>query len=106
MKLELNSRGKGKIKDVPKWILDARTKSTEGVGYNKNNKKKKVYVDLPSSKVCTFCGKTRHLKYQCAKREQHDNSNKIYVNCIWIKKYDSCLIDKEPEKDRVPDSNN
>ena len=83
LQLELNSRGKGKIKNVPKWILDASTKRTEGLGYNKNNKKKKVYVDLPSIKVCTFCGKTRHLKIQCAKREQHDNSNKIYVDHIF-----------------------
>ena len=50
LKLELNSRGKGKIKDAPKWIFDARTKGTEGLGYNKNNKKKKIYVNLPSSK--------------------------------------------------------
>ena len=51
LKLELNSRRKGKIKEIPKWILDAKTKGTEGLGYNKYNKKKKVYVDLPSSKV-------------------------------------------------------
>ena len=106
LKLELNSRGKVKIKDVPKWILDARTKSTENLGYNKNNKNKKVYVDLPSSKVCTFCGKTRHLKFQCAKKERHDKSNKIYFDRIWIKKYDSCLIDKELKEDWVPASNN
>ena len=47
LEFELKSKGKGKIKNVPKWILDAKTKSTEGLGYNKNNKKKKVYVDLP-----------------------------------------------------------
>ena len=105
MKLELNSRGREKIKDVTKWISDVRTKSIEGLGYNKYNKKKKVYVDLPSSKVCTFYGKTGHLKYQCPKREQHDNSNKIYVDRIYIKKYDSCLIDKEPKQDWVPDCN-
>ena len=68
VKVELNSRRKGKIIDLPKWILDARTKSTESLYYNKNNKKKKVYVDLRISKVCTFCEKTRHLKYQCAKK--------------------------------------
>src|SRR5688572_9926303 len=31
LKLELKSRGKGKIKEVPKWILDAKTKGTEGL---------------------------------------------------------------------------
>ena len=51
LEFELKSKGKGKIKNVPKWILDAKTKSTEGLGYNKNNKKKKVYVDLPSQSL-------------------------------------------------------
>ena len=106
LELELNSKGKGKIKNVPKWILDNKTKSTEGLDYNKNNKKKNIYVDLPSSKVCTFCGKIRHLKFQCAKREQHDDSNGSYVDRIWIKKNDSCQIDKEPKKDWVLNSNN
>ena len=82
LKLELNSSGKGKINEVPKWILDARTKSTEGLGYKKNKEKNKVYVDLPSSKVCTFCRNIRNLKYQCAKRERHVNSNKNYVERI------------------------
>ena len=86
LKYELNSRGKAKINEVHKWILDARTKSTEVRGYNKYNKKKKVYVNLPSSKVCSFGGKTKHLKFQCAKREQHNKANKISVDRIWIKK--------------------
>ena len=106
LELELNLRGKEKIKNVPKWILNAKTKNTEGLDYNKNNKKEKVYVDLPSSNVCTFCGKTGHLKFQCAKREQHIVSSRSYVNRIWIKKVDSCQIDKEPKKNRVPNSNN
>ena len=49
LKNKINSRGKGKINEVPKWILNAKPKSKEGLGYDKNNKKKKVYVDLPSS---------------------------------------------------------
>ena len=43
--------------------------STEGLGYNKNNnKKKKVYIDLPSSKVCTFGGKTGHKKFSLCQK--------------------------------------
>ena len=38
--------------------------------------KKNVYVELPNSKICTFCGKTGHLNHQCARTEQHVNSNK------------------------------
>ena len=77
LKLELNSRGKGKIKDVPKWILDARIKNTKGSGYNKNNKKKKVYIDLPSSKICTFCGKTGHLNINVPKGKIMINLTKV-----------------------------
>ena len=54
LELELNSREKGKIKNVPKWSLNAKNRNIEGLDYHKNNKKKKVCVDLPSSKVCTF----------------------------------------------------
>ena len=99
LELELNSREKGKIKNVPKWILNAKSKNSEGLNYIKNNKKKKVYVDLLSDKVCSFCGKTGHLKIQCTKREQHTVSNRDYVDRIWIKKFDSYQIDKEPKKD-------
>ena len=77
---ELNSREKGKIKNVPIWILNAKSKNSEGLDYFKNNKKKKVYVDLPSDKVCSFCRKTGHLKIQCIRREQHTVSNRVYVD--------------------------
>ena len=99
LELELNSREKGKIKNVPKWIQNAKSKNSDGLDYFKNNKKKKVYVDFPSDKVCSFCGKTGHLKIQCIKREQHTVSNRDYVDRIWIKKVDLCQIDKEPKKD-------
>ena len=99
LKAELNSRGKRKINEVPKWILEAKTKNIEGPGYNNNKSTKKVYVDLPSSKVCSFCGKSGYLKFHCLKREQHEKMNQIYVDCIWIRKYDSCIIDKEPKDD-------
>ena len=105
LKDKMNLKGKGKINEVPKLILDAKTKSKEGLGCVKNNRKKKVYVDLPSSKICSFCGKSGHLKHQCVKREQHNKANKTYVERIWIKKYDSCIIDREPKDDWVPDPN-
>ena len=39
LKYELNLREKGKINEIPKWILDTKTKSTEGLRYIKNNRK-------------------------------------------------------------------
>ena len=105
LKDQINLRGKGKINEIPKWILNAKTKSKEGLGYVKHEKRKKVYVDLPSSKICSFCGKNGHLKYQCVKREQHTKVNETYVECIWIEKNDSNLIDREPKADWVPKTN-
>ena len=104
--LELNSREKGKIKITPKWILDAKSKKSQGLKYFKNNKSKKAYVDLPRDRYCTFCGKAGHLKEQCTKREQYTVSNRNYVDNIQIDKYDSCKIDKEPKKVWVPIINN
>ena len=68
----------------------------------KNDKKKKVYVDLPSSKIYSFCGKSGHLKHQCIKKEQHIKANKNYVERIWIKKCDSSIVDKEPKDEWAP----
>ena len=42
LELELNSTEKGKIENVPKWILNAKSKNSERLDYFKNNKKKKV----------------------------------------------------------------
>ena len=98
VELESNSREKGKIKNVPKWIEEPKSKNSKRLDYFKNNKKKKVYVDLPSDRIYSYCGKTGHLKDKCTKREQHTVSNKNYVDNIWIKKVDSCKIDAEPKK--------
>ena len=106
VELESNSREKGKIKNFPKRIQEAKSKNSKSVDYFKNNKRKKVYVDLPSDKICSSCGKIGHQKDQCTKREQHTVSNINYVDNIWIKKVDSCKINKEPKKAWVPISNN
>ena len=62
IELELNSREKGKIKNVPNWIQEAKSKNSKGLNYFKNNKKKKTYVDLPSDRIYSFYGGTGHLK--------------------------------------------
>ncbi|XP_021754301.1 uncharacterized protein LOC110719605 [Chenopodium quinoa] len=61
---------------IPKWIENAQTKRTEGLGLIRSKHKgKKKYVDLPSYKVCTFCGKTGHLVATCNKKEQFVSKN-------------------------------
>ena len=106
VELDSNSREKGKIKSVPKWIQEAKSKNSKRLDHFKNSKKKKVYVDLPSDRICSFCGGTGHLKDQCTKREQYTVSNRNYVDNVWTKKTDSCKIDKEPKTAWVPVTNN
>ncbi|XP_021718968.1 uncharacterized protein LOC110686665 [Chenopodium quinoa] len=67
---------------IPKWIENAQTKRTEGLGFiSSKHKGKKKYVDLPSYKVCTFCGKTGHLVATCNKKEQSVSKN---VRQVWV----------------------
>ncbi|XP_021727221.1 uncharacterized protein LOC110694357 [Chenopodium quinoa] len=59
--LEIARRSRSTVSmGVPKWVQEAQTKRSEGLGYvhkKKSNGKKKKYVDLPSETVCSFCGK-------------------------------------------------
>ncbi|XP_021747445.1 uncharacterized protein LOC110713294 [Chenopodium quinoa] len=69
-KLELRKERNISQFGIPKWIENAQTKRTEGLGFIRSKHKgKKKYVDLPSYKVCTFCGKTGHLVATCNKKE-------------------------------------
>ena len=54
-----------------------------------------IYIVVKS---LIFCENTRHLNYQCVKRDHHVTTNKSYVERIWVKKFDSCVIDKEPKE--------
>ncbi|XP_021721340.1 uncharacterized protein LOC110688888 [Chenopodium quinoa] len=63
---------------VPKWVQEAQTKRTEGLGYGHKKKstgKKKKYVDLPSETVCSFCGKQEHRSEECTKKANQYNKN-------------------------------
>ena len=92
---------------TPKWIEKAQSKRTEGLGfyYKRNNGKKKNYVELPSVKVCSFCGTGDHVVTECSKKKELFNKNQNIVKKIWIKK-DDPLVEKELEETRVPVSNN
>ncbi|XP_021774596.1 uncharacterized protein LOC110738494 [Chenopodium quinoa] len=90
---------------VPKWILEAQTRRTEGLGFNhkkKSSSKKKNYVELPSETVCSFCGKSGHKDTECKRKELKSTKNIVYV---WQKKNESAVSTKEPMKDGVPESN-
>ncbi|XP_021731313.1 coiled-coil domain-containing protein 186-like [Chenopodium quinoa] len=89
---------------VPKWIFEAQTRRTEGLGFNhkkKSSSKKKKYVELPSETVCSFCGKSGHKDTECKRKELKSTKNMTYV---WKKK-ESAVSTQEPMKDGVPESN-
>ena len=67
--------------------------------HTKHKGKKKKYFDLPSQKLCNFCGKTGHLESTCVKKLHIDEKNAKYV---WKKKSDSSSTSKEPKNDWVP----
>ena len=77
-----NSKKKEPMK-IPKWVESAQTKRTEGLGYvyKKKNVKKK-YVDLPSRKLCSFCGNTGHLSNTCSTKEKKHLMNESYVKQV------------------------
>ncbi|XP_021741922.1 uncharacterized protein LOC110708121 [Chenopodium quinoa] len=90
---------------VPRWISEAQTRRTEGLGFNhkkKNSGKKKKYVELPSETVCSFCGKSGHKDTDCKRKELKSTKNIAYV---WQKKNEFAVSTKEPMKDGVPESN-
>ncbi|XP_021723961.1 uncharacterized protein LOC110691350 [Chenopodium quinoa] len=90
---------------VPRWISEAQTRRTEGLGFNhkkKNSGKKKKYVELPSETVCSFFGKSGHKDIDCKRKELKSTKNIAYV---WQKKNEFAVSTKEPMKDGVPESN-
>lgn len=90
---------------VPKWVKEAQTKRTEGLGYvhkKKSTGKKKKYVNLPSETVCSFCGKKEHRSEECTKKANLYNKN---VNYVWQKKSDLNVSTQEPMNERVPATN-
>ena len=98
---------KDKQREVPKWILNAQTKRTEGLGFNYKKKKsnQNKYVELPSSKICLFCGNSGHLKEQCSKRNNSIKQNSRHIKQTWIEKvYDDMSI-QEPKETWVPPLN-
>jgi len=100
-------RNEKKLLPIPNWIKNPQTKRTEGLGFNHKKKfeKPKKRVDLPSDKVCMFCGNTGHFRNSCPKRLGRINENLETSKVIWKKK--SIVPEgKEPKKDWVPNSNN
>ncbi|XP_056697343.1 uncharacterized protein [Spinacia oleracea] len=68
---ELTKRTRHKIEGTPKWIEEARTKRTEGLGFNhKKHHPRKTRVDLYSDIVCTFCGQIGHYRVSCPKNQR------------------------------------
>ena len=84
--------------------MDAQVKRTEGLVfvYAKHKGKQKKYVDLPSNKICSFCGKTGHYENGCNKKELAQKKN---IKQVWVKKNDTVSTTKEPKETWVPPTN-
>lgn len=96
------SSSKEKLPYVVSRIEKVQNKGKNGLGFNhKKHLKKKKYVDLPSNKVCSYCGNSGHLVDGCYSRRNKLDKNSVYVKKVWKEKNDSCLSE-EPKKDWVP----
>ncbi|XP_021719011.1 uncharacterized protein LOC110686710 [Chenopodium quinoa] len=74
---ELNARKDRSIgpKVIPKWIVEAQGKRTEGLGYmTKKKGKQKKYVELPSMKVLVRGNNSWYLDSSCSKHMTGDKS--------------------------------
>ncbi|XP_021837457.2 uncharacterized protein [Spinacia oleracea] len=103
---ELAKKTRHRIEGTPKWIEEARTKRTEGLGFNhKKHHHRKTRVDLYSDIVCTFCGLIGHYRVSCPKNQRGLEKNINLVKTKWVKKSD-LIPSKEPKLCWVPKNSN
>ena len=99
-------RGKEVINNgIPSWIANIHNKNKEGLGYKKKSRRNKKYVDLPSQKLCYYCGSTGHLKAACPKRNKDTLKNTEHAEQVWLKKSESSSKTMEPKETWVPEIN-
>ena len=85
---------------VLNWFDKNQSRNRSGVGFNhKKKNRSKNYVDLPSSKVCTYCGETGHVRYSCCRKNNVLDRNIRMLKQMWVVKSD---VSKEPKEDWVP----
>ncbi|XP_056695347.1 uncharacterized protein [Spinacia oleracea] len=103
---ELAKKTRHRIEVTPKWIEEARTKRTEGLGFNhKKHHPRKTRVDLYSDIVCTFCGLIGHYRVSCPKNQRGLEKNIEFTKTKWVKKSD-LIPSKEPKLCWVPKNSN
>jgi len=96
---------KEKLPDVVSWIDKFKNKGKDGLGFNhKKRNKKKKYVEMPSDKFCSFCGKKGHIVTDCSSKNEQKSMNSAYVKKIWKLK-ENASETKEPKQDWVPPTN-
>ena len=99
LKKELES-SRNKLLDLVSWIQKYQNKGRDGLGFNhkKKNKNKKKYVDLPSSKICSYCGNSGHIVPDCSIKEERIERTTYIIKQVWKVKSDSNPT-KEPKQD-------
>ncbi|XP_021839804.2 uncharacterized protein [Spinacia oleracea] len=82
---ELARKTRHRIEGTPKWIEEARTKRTEGLGFNyKKRHPRKTRVDLYSDIVCSFCGLIGHYRNSCPKNQRGLEKNIEHTRTKWV----------------------
>ncbi|XP_056690133.1 uncharacterized protein [Spinacia oleracea] len=82
---ELARKTRHRIEGTPKWIEEARTKRTGGLGFNhKKHHHRKTRVELYSDIVCTFCGLIGHYRVSCPKNQRGLEKNIDLTKTKWV----------------------
>ena len=72
------------LPDPVSWIQKYKNERRSGLGFNHKKKNKmKKNVDLPSSRICSYCGNSGHLVSDSSSREEHIEMNTQLVRQVW-----------------------
>lgn len=89
---------RNKRPDALSWIQKYQNKRRDGLGCNhKKKNKKKKYVDLPSSKICSYCGNSGHIVSNCSTNEERIKRNTYLIKQV-LKEKDHLSPQKEPKQ--------
>jgi len=76
------------------WLNIHHRRNKKGLGFMTTrtvNPVNKKYVGLQENIICFHCDKTGHYRYTCPFKKNAMERSMMYVNQIWVRKYESCM---------------
>ena len=73
---------RNKLPDPVSWIQKYQNKGRDGLSFNDKKENIKKYVDLRSSKICSYCGNSRHIVSDCSTMEERIKRNTYLVKQV------------------------